>query len=149
MRTLGDVAFFLSCFSSNSLMSCHFRCEMKWNDYLLEMRLVLISNYLTTLTQNFSDTSVNTNKNYTNFINESQLKKRVVRSLINVIQSKKHNRPQKVQKPMLWMYLLLSLIIKRQSLKKKKNHLFSSIRAWHDTKVPFLEVLTQLKCHFS
>ena len=35
---------FLSCFCSNSLMNCVFRCEMKWNDYLLEMRLVLISN---------------------------------------------------------------------------------------------------------
>ena len=28
---------------------------MKWNDYLLEMRLILISNYLTNFTQNLSD----------------------------------------------------------------------------------------------
>ena len=50
-------------------MNCVFSCETKWNTYLLEMRLVLISNYLTTFTQNFSDASVNTNKNYTKLIN--------------------------------------------------------------------------------
>ena len=48
---------------------------MKWNDYLLEMRLGQICNYLNTFTQNFSDTSFNTNKNYTNLTNTNHLKK--------------------------------------------------------------------------
>ena len=52
-------------------MNCVFSDEMKWNDYLLDIRLVLISNYLTTFTQNFSDASVNTSKNYTNLVNVS------------------------------------------------------------------------------
>ena len=44
---------------------------MKWNDYLVEMTLILISNYLTNFAQSFSDTSFNINKNYTNLINAS------------------------------------------------------------------------------
>ena len=64
---------------------------MKWSDYLLEMRLVLKSYYLTIFTQKFSDTSINTNKNYTNLINTNQLKKnkRIYRSLISVFQKQK------------------------------------------------------------
>ena len=62
---------FILLFCSNNSMNCVFSYEMKWNDYLLDMRLVLISNYLTTFTQNFSNASVNTSKNYTNLVNVS------------------------------------------------------------------------------
>ena len=54
--------------------------EMKWNDYLLEMRLVLVGNYSAT---------VSTNKNYTNLIYVTQVKKRICRSIISVIQKQK------------------------------------------------------------
>ena len=41
---------FILLFCSSNLMNCVFSCEAKWNTYLLEMSLVLISNYLTTFT---------------------------------------------------------------------------------------------------
>ena len=46
-------------------MNCVFGCETKWNDYLLEMTLIQISSYLTAFTQNSSDASVKSNKDYT------------------------------------------------------------------------------------
>ena len=63
-----------------SWMNCVFCCGRKWKDYLLEMRLVLISNYSAT---------VNTNKNYTNLIYVNQLKKQIYRSIIIVIQNRR------------------------------------------------------------
>ena len=62
------------------LINCVFHCERKWKDYLLEIRLVLISNYSAT---------VSTNKYYTNFIYANQLKKRICRSIISVIQKQR------------------------------------------------------------
>ena len=64
------------------LMNCAFRCERKWNDYLVEMRLVLISNY---------SAIVNTNKKYTSLIYANQLKKRIYRSIISVFQKQRTN----------------------------------------------------------
>ena len=48
---------------------------MKSNDYSLVIMLILISNYLTSFTRNFSDTSINTNKNYANLNYANELKK--------------------------------------------------------------------------
>ena len=62
------------------LMNCVFRCERKGNDYLLEMRLVLISNYSATFS---------TNENYTNLIYMNQLEKRIYGSIISEIQKQR------------------------------------------------------------
>ena len=55
------------------------RSEVKWNCFT---RDGVDYDYFTTFTQNFSDTTANTNKNYTNLINANP---RIRESLIIVI----------------------------------------------------------------
>ena len=101
VRCHGGMTFSSSYFCSNSLMNCVSRCEMKWNDYLAEMKLVLISNHSAT---------GNTKKNYTNLIYANQLKKRICRSIIIVIQKQKtQQNTRSTKNTMFWMYLLPKL----------------------------------------
>ena len=74
---------------TKELINCVFHCERKWKDYLLEIELVLISNYSAT---------VSTNKYYTNLIYANQLKKRICRSIISVIQKQRTQYNTKAQK---------------------------------------------------
>ena len=66
-----------------------------------------MSYYLTIFTQKFSDTSINTNKNYTNLINTNQLKKITDLQIINQrvpeakspIEQKKHKKDNVIDVP--------------------------------------------------
>ena len=60
-------------------MNCVSRGEVKWNGFTRDGD---DSDYFTTFIQNFSDTTANTNKNYTNLINANP---RIRESLIIVI----------------------------------------------------------------
>ena len=84
--------FSLFCFSPNSLMNCLFRCEVKWNGCLLEIRLILISNYLTTFTQNLAILPLTLTR-----ITQASLR-RIRESLICMIQKQKNTREHKTNK---------------------------------------------------
>ena len=71
------------------LMNCVFRYERKGNYYLLEMRLVLISNY---------PAAVSINEHYTNLFHANQLKKRICRSTLSVIEKQRTQWNTKAQK---------------------------------------------------
>ena len=84
--------FSLFCLRPNSLMNCLFRCEVKWNGFLLEIRLILISNYLTTFTQNLAILPLTLIR-----ITQTSLR-RIRESLICMIQKQKNTREHKTNK---------------------------------------------------
>ena len=127
VRSLGNVAFFSVLFlCSNNLVNCVFRCETKWDGYLLEMRLVLISNYIITFTQNFGDASVNNNKNYTNLPNANYSLKFSV-----------HEKSRGTEKPFLKI-LLCHLMKFNYNFWVKERLAFYFSRSSNSSKILFL-----------
>ena len=115
------------------LMNCIFRCETKRKDDLLEIRLVLISNCSET---------VSTIKNYKNLIYANQLKKRICRPNISMIQNTKVEY-KSIENALLWMYFLPKLCSDWAKWCYKDMILTLKLRSRSSdsTKMPFLPAI--------
>ena len=118
------------------LMNCVFPSEMKWNDNLLELKLVLISNYSAT---------VSTHKNCANLIYANQFKKRICRLIISVSHKPKHKKQNVMKVTSSLNYTVTEL---HDVIQKEEPHIFiyKSMtltlklfsRSSSSTKMPFL-----------